>query len=127
MNTFRQPSLTEPKLSPEPYRLRSPSIVVPTNPSQNGSTTYNTLHQDGAETIVPALTEAPASSSTFSSVEQQDDDLESGHEGNADGTANGGRFSRQRQFSDDDIDDEQLDLCVNDILEGLSSTEEVPH
>ncbi|CAE7469243.1 unnamed protein product, partial [Symbiodinium microadriaticum] len=125
VNAFRQPSLTEPNLYPEPYRLRSTSVAV-NMPTPNRSSTYNTLHQSSAVTIVPTSimtaeskisTAAPRSLLSGGDLER----AEGGRNGPVDGS-----LDVQRQLTDDDMDNEQLDLCVNDILEGLSNIEEVP-
>lgn len=150
VNAFKQPSLTEPKLAPEPYRLRSSSVMIAAS-MQNGHMTYNTLHTDHSATTptppvrkrsissfvpfrrpsysVPSVGSARGSQAP-STPQQSQDDVETGEISGSDrgDDSSMGPTTISRQPSQADMNDEELDdLCLNDILEGVSNVLEVPN
>lgn len=149
---FSQPSLTEAKLCPEPYRLRSTSAAMTSLAAQSENTTYSTLHQESSIEATPNNSVTPGKGissdrdvSTPPSYNLpnipsvaigEDEDMTTSSNNDSPYGASllrGNRtpgsppnFQMQRQMSDDDLDDEQLDMCVNDILEGISTLQDVP-
>mmetsp|Transcript_14184 Transcript_14184/g.21223 ORF Transcript_14184/g.21223 Transcript_14184/m.21223 type:complete len:407 (-) Transcript_14184:91-1311(-) len=99
---YHQPSLTEPYLAPEPYRLRSAAVGA-INTSGHGGATYNTLHTQN---------DSITNGTPLTSERRQRNSI------NLDTISE----SVAREASDDDIDQEEADNDVNDILEGLTDT-----
>jgi hypothetical protein len=168
--TYRQPSLTEPQLFPEPYRIKSTfGSIHLTNPNPS-STTFNALlsptltnmntittpDADGSGTVrrrshnelsfekLRRNSFAENIVSHFTSMEIPDmkdiqnnsmsrnpvsEDLEGAlqtpsREHLASLTPGFQQTPVPKTYTEDELDEEQLDMCVNEILGGLADLEE---
>jgi hypothetical protein len=153
-STYRQPSLTEPQLFPEPYRLKTTFGSVHLKTTPNSNTTFNALlstsspcsagdhRHDSSTSNGKQESERKRSNTTnafemirrgsgsgfptlFNSMEIPE---MKGGEGSCDqsfGLEEGQQIRPTVRSSEEELDEEQLDHYVNEILGGVADMEEV--